>query len=55
MNEYVVDTVGLVRYLEDRLPSKSERVFNEDEGVGPISSCLRSRSPNSCTSAFAVG
>jgi len=28
---YVADTVGLVRFLEDSLPSKADRVFKEAE------------------------
>ncbi len=31
MNEYLVDTVAFVRYLEDRLTPKSERVFDDAE------------------------
>jgi predicted nucleic acid-binding protein len=31
VNEYLVDTVAFVRYLEDRLTPKSERVFDEAE------------------------
>lgn len=31
MSEYVVDTVAFVRYLEDRLPSKADRVFEAAE------------------------
>jgi predicted nucleic acid-binding protein len=31
VSEYLVDTVAFVRYLEDRLTSKSERVFDDAE------------------------
>jgi predicted nucleic acid-binding protein len=31
LNEYLVDTVAFVRYLEDRLPAKADRIFEEAE------------------------
>lgn len=31
MSEYLVDTVAFVRYLEDRLPSEPDRIFQEAE------------------------
>jgi len=37
LNEYLVDTVAFVRYLEDRLPARADRVFVEAEsGTGHL-------------------
>jgi predicted nucleic acid-binding protein len=34
LNEYLVDTVAFVRYLEDRLPARADRIFAEGESGG---------------------
>lgn len=31
LSEYLVDTVAFVRYLEDRLPPKADRIFDDAE------------------------